>query len=175
MPLPVAHGLLGASLVAAIHPQPAKRYFIPLLAGACLANAADFDFALVFMLHSKTWHRGFSHSITLALIVGLIFVLLFGKRYIREAMAYGLAFASHGILDYVTTKEGVGVELLWPFSSERLAFGWVGLSELPSRLPAIEIIKSLWVEFVLFAPLLIIIMGLRKYVWKGAYRTEGAI
>src|SRR5918992_1198426 len=112
MPLPVAHGLLGASLVAAIYPQPTKRYFIPL---------------------SKAWHRGFSHSIILALIVCLIFLFLLGKRHIREAIAYSLAFASHGILDYVTTKEGGGVELLWPFSSERLVLGWAGLSELPSR------------------------------------------
>ena len=166
MPLPVAHGLLGASLVAAIHPQPIKRYFIPLLFGAFLANAADFDFGLVLIQDSKTWHRGFSHSITLALIVGLLFVLFLGKHRIREAIAYGLAFASHGVLDYITTKEGGGVELLWPFSSERLVFGWVGLSELPSRLPAIEIIKALVVEFVIFAPLLMLIMSLKKYVWR---------
>lgn len=175
MPLPVAHGLLGASLVAAIHPQPTKRYFIPLLFGAFLANAADFDFALVFIQDSKTWHRGFSHSISLALIIGLFFVLFLGKHRIREAIAYGLAFASHGVLDYITTKEGGGVELFWPFSSERLVFGWVGLSELPSRLPAIEIIKALVVEFVLFAPLLMLIIILKKYVWKGAHGAGGAI
>ena len=165
MPLPVAHGLLGASLVAAVHPQPTKRRFIPLVVGALLANAADFDFALVFILHSKAWHRGFSHSLPLALVVGLIFVLFLGRRRIRDAIAYGLAFASHGVLDYVTTKEGGGVELLWPFSSERLVCGWAGLSELPSRLPAVEIIKSLAVEFALFAPLLVLIAGLRKYAW----------
>ena len=175
MPLPVAHGLLGASLVAAIYPQSTKRYFIPLLMGAFLANAADFDFALVFILHSKAWHRGFSHSIILALIVCLIFLLLLGKLHIREAIAYGLAFASHGILDYVTTKEGGGVELLWPFSSERLVFGWVGLSELPSRMPPIEIVKSLVLEFALFTPLLLLVIGIRKYLGKDASTAKGAI
>src|SRR4051794_35679013 len=158
MPLPVAHGLLGASLVAAIHPQPTKRHFVPLFVGAFLANAADFDFGLVFILHSKAWHRGFSHSIVLALIVCLIFVLLLGRRHIREAIAFGLAFASHGILDYVTTKAGGGLELLWPFASERFVFGWVGLSEVPSRMPLIEIIKSLVLEFILFAPLLLLVI-----------------
>lgn len=148
---------------------------MPLLAGAILANAADLDFALVFIFRSKAWHRGFSHSITFALIVGLIFVLLPGVRRLREVMAYTLAFASHGILDYVTTKEGGGVELLWPFSSERLIFRWVGLSELPSRLPAIGVIKALVVEFMLFAPLLMLITYLRKYVWKKACGVEGAI
>src|SRR4030095_6344337 len=102
MPLPVAHGLLGASVIAAGYPQLTKRYFLPLLAGAFLANLADFDFILVFIFHSKSWHRGFSHSILFGLIVCLILVLSLGKRYIREAIAYGLAFTSHGILDYVT-------------------------------------------------------------------------
>lgn len=175
MPLPVAHGLLGASIVAAIHTQPTKRYFMPILAGAFLANAADLDFFLVFTFHSRAWHRGFSHSIILALVVCLIFVVSLGRRHIREALAYGLAFASHGILDYVTTKEGGGVELLWPFSSDRFVLGWVGLSELPSRLAAMEIVKSLVMEFALFAPLLILVIGLRKYIWKGARTTEGAI
>jgi len=175
MPLPVAHGLLGASIVAALHPQPTKYYCTPLLAGALLANAADLDFFFVFIYHSRAWHRGFSHSILLALVVSLIFVFCFGKRHIREAIAYGLAFASHGVLDYVTTKNGGGVELLWPFSSERLVLGWVGLSELPSRLSTTQIIKALVVEFALFVPLLILILGLKKYVWKDARTMEGAI
>jgi membrane-bound metal-dependent hydrolase YbcI (DUF457 family) len=174
MPLPVAHGLVGASLVAALHPKPTNRYSLPLLAGAFLANAADFDFLLVFGLHSKAWHRGFTHSITFAFIVCLIFALSLGRRRIRKAIAYGLAFASHGLLDYVTTKEGGGVELLWPFSSERLVFGWVGLSELPSRLPAAEIIKFLIVEFMLFTPLLLLTAGLRKYVSRGANSARDA-
>lgn len=175
MPLPVAHGLLGASLVAAVHPRPANRYFMPLLFGALLANAADFDFLLVFLLHSKAWHRGFTHSVMFALVVFFIFAVSLGRRRIREAIAYGLAFASHGILDYVTTKEGGGVELLWPFSSERLVFGRIGLSELPSRLPAMGIVKALVVEFMLFAPLILLVGYLRKYMFRGASTREGSI
>ena len=163
MPLPVAHGLLGATVIAAAHPQLTKRYFMPLLAGACLANLADFDFILVFILHSKTWHRGFLHSILVGLIVCLILVLSLGKRRIREAIAYGLAFTSHGILDYLTTKEGAGVELLWPFSSERFVLGWVGLSEVPSKLSVVEVIKALGVELIVFAPVLMLVLALRKY------------
>ncbi|HEX8129594.1 MAG TPA: metal-dependent hydrolase [Pyrinomonadaceae bacterium] len=168
MPLPVAHGLIGASIVAALHPRPTRRYFMPLLVGAFLANAADLDFFLVFTLHSKAWHRGFTHSFMFALVVCLMFAASLGRRHLRLALAYGLAFASHGILDYVTTKEGGGVELLWPFSSDRFVCGWVGLSELPSRLPATQIVKSLVVEVALFAPLLMLMMWLRKHLWKDA-------
>lgn len=171
MPLPIAHGLLGASIVAAVHPRPWRRRFLPLLAGALLANAADLDFALVFALHSKAWHRGFSHSVTFALVVCLVFVLSLGGRRLATAAAYGLAFASHGLLDYVTTKEGGGVALLWPLSTERLVFGRIGLSELPSRMPPAEIVKSLALECALFMPLLLLTVGVRKYLDKD---TAGA-
>jgi membrane-bound metal-dependent hydrolase YbcI (DUF457 family) len=91
-------------------------------------------------------------------------VLSLGKRRLREAIAYGLAFTSHGILDYVTTKKGGGVELLWPFSSERFVLGWVGLSEMPSTLSDLEIIRTLGVELICFAPLLMLVLGLK--IWK---------
>ncbi|MEA2205241.1 MAG: LexA-binding, inner rane-associated putative hydrolase [Blastocatellia bacterium] len=166
MPLPVAHGLLGASLVAAVYPQRAKRFWMPLLLGAFLANAADLDFVLAFILNSKTWHRGFSHSLVLALVICLGLLFLFGSRHVREAFAFGLAFASHGILDFLTTKAGGGVELLWPLSLERFGARWVGLSELPSQMPPIEIVESLALEFLLFTPLLLLAIGIRKYVGR---------
>lgn len=172
MPLPIAHGLLGAGVVAALHPRTKKRLFVPLLAGALLANAADFDFALVFTLHSKSWHRGFSHSVMFALLVWSAFVLSLGTRQLRRATAYGLAFASHGLLDYVTTKQGGGVELLWPFSSGRLALGLAGLSEVPSRMPPAEVFKSLGLELLLFTPPLLLLLGVRRYVSQRAGAAE---
>ncbi len=176
MPLPVAHGLLGASIVAALHPQPTQRFSsVPLFIGALLANAADVDFLLVFVAHSKSWHRGPTHSIVFALLACLFVALLFGKRRLREALAYGLAFASHGILDYVTSKEGGGVELLWPFSAKRMALGWWGLSEVPSRLPPSGIIKALALEFGLFTPLFLAVLLLRKVVTRGVKSAEVAM
>src|SRR5919202_1262857 len=119
MPLPVAHGLLGASIVAALHPRPTKHHCAPILIGALLANAADADFLLVFLCHDRSWHRGFTHSLVLMLFVCLLFIWSLGRRRLRAALAYGFAFASHGLLDYATTKRGGGVELLWPFSADR--------------------------------------------------------
>lgn len=164
MPLPVAHALLGASIVAAVLPprHVSGRSAAPLFAGALLANAADLDFLLVFALHSRAWHRGFTHSLVFALCLCLVFVLYFGKRRVREAVAYGMAYASHALLDCLTTKEGGGVELLWPFSKQRLALGWWGLSEVPSRLPPSDIVKALGYELALFVPLLLVVL-----LWKG--------
>jgi hypothetical protein len=69
-------------------------------------------------------------------------------------------------LDFVTTKEGGGVQLLSPFSSDRFIFGWRGLSELPSKLPVLDIIKTLLLEFALFVPLLLLILFLRNYFFN---------
>ena len=168
MPLPVAHGLVGAGLAAAVLRRAGRRrYYAPLLACALVANAADLDFLLVFALHTRAWHRGFTHSIAFALLVGLSFFLALGRRRAREAAAYGLAYASHAALDFATTRAGGGLELLWPFSAERLALRWWGLSEIPSRLPPAEVFKSLCTEFALFAPPLLFVLLLRRAYERG--------
>ena len=164
MPLPIAHGLLGASLVAAIHPKPSARSYLPLLAGAFLANAADFDFGFSVFFGLKGWHRGFTHSLSFALIFTLVLIILFGRKHLREALAYGSAYASHCILDFATTVKGGGVELLFPFSTGRFGLRWFGLSEMPSRLSIIEILATLGLEILIFAPFLALILWFRRFV-----------
>lgn len=163
MPLPVAHSLIGAAAVAAARrPSASRRHYLALLAGAVLANAADLDFILVFALGARGWHRGFTHSLAFALAVFLAFFLALGARRVRAAAGYGLAYASHILLDFSTTKEGGGLELLWPFSAERFGLRWFGLSEIPSRLPPAEVFKWACVEFAVFAPLLLAVVLLRR-------------
>lgn len=167
MPSPVAHSLVGASLVAAVLPRAGRaRYALPLAAGAVLANAADLDFFLVFLFRSRAWHRGFTHSLVFALCVLLCLLLALGRRRAREAAALGLAYASHVLLDFATTKEGGGLEVWWPFSEERLGLRWWGLTEVPSRLPVAEIVKAVALEFALFAPPLVILLLLRRGLFR---------
>ena len=87
---------------------------------------------------------------------------LFGRARAREALAYGLAYASHALLDYSTTKLGGGLELLWPFSAERFGLGVVGLSEIPSRMPPGGILKAALLELLLFAPPLACVLLARR-------------
>ena len=136
MPLPFAHGLVGASVVAAVRPRPERFRYAPLVVGAMLANCADLDFGLVLLTHDRTFHRGFTHSLPFAFALLLVALAVFGRARAREALAYGLAYASHALLDYSTMKFGGGVELFWPFSSGRFGLGLVGLSELPSLMPS---------------------------------------
>jgi membrane-bound metal-dependent hydrolase YbcI (DUF457 family) len=167
MPLPIAHGLFGASVVAAVLPAPiSKRYAKPMLFGAFLANTPDFDFALVFLLNSDKWHRGFTHSMMFALLMVMMFVAYRGRREFREALAYGLAFASHCVLDFVTTKKGGGVELFFPFSDERFGLRWFGLSEMPSKVSVFEILQNLTIEFAIFFSLLIFVLMMKKAMLK---------
>jgi inner membrane protein len=163
MPLPVAHGLLGATAVVAMTAREGgRRYRLSLLAGALLANAADLDFVLVFGLGLRGWHRGFTHSLFFALVVGLLLFAALGRRRARRAAAYGLAYASHALLDFATTKYGGGLELLWPFSTERFGLRLFSLSELPSLAPSLQILKWLCLEFAIFAPPLLLVLWLRR-------------
>lgn len=162
MPLPIAHGLVGASLAAALHPRPFARRCTPLLVAAALANCPDLDFILVFAFHMRGWHRGFTHSLVFALAVGLCLLAALGWRRRAEALAYGLAFASHCVLDYATTKLGGGVELLWPFTSERYALRAFGLSELPSRMAPDQIFRYLLLETLIFVPPFLLVFFLRR-------------
>jgi inner membrane protein len=176
MPLPVAHGLLGASIVATLHQKPTRiRYPTSLLAGALLANAADLDFLLVAVLQSKAWHRGFTHSIVFSVLICLLFLIILRQGPLRNAIAFGLAFASHGLLDYLTSKNGGGVELFWPFSRAKLILGWWGLSEVPSQLTWLEILYALALETALFSLLFLAILILRKSLYKSMRSTADGI
>ena len=175
MPLPVAHGLLGASIVAALLPKSTRnRLVVSLLVGALIANAADLDFVLVALLQSKAWHRGFTHSIGFALVISLLFLVIPGKTQLRNAAIYGAAFMSHGLLDYLTSKLGGGVQLLWPVSTVRLTLGLWGLSEVPSRLTPMEILKALALETVLFSTLLLSVLLIRSLLMRTTSAAGGS-
>ncbi|MCU0238156.1 MAG: metal-dependent hydrolase [Pyrinomonadaceae bacterium] len=162
MPLPIAHSLLGASIIALIYPKTEKRIWIPFTIGVILANAADFDFAIVFLLGSKEWHRGFSHSILFAIIISLSIFLSYRFKRIKESFAFSLAFASHFLLDFVTTKIGDGIQLFWFFNMERFGLRWFSLSEYPSKMSATELATTIIVEIIIFMPILFTILYFRE-------------
>lgn len=177
MPFPVAHGLVGASVVAVWRPEESlSRDWKALLFGAVLAVCPDLDFFFVWILHWRGWHRGFTHSIMFALISGCLMWAVLGTSRLREAAAYGSAVLSHALLDFSTTKLGSGVELLWPFSIERFKLGVVSLSEFGLQHALLrDTLKTMFkaglVEFLIFAPLLLIILWLRKIV-SPMFRSE---
>jgi len=166
MPLPISHSLIGASIIALFYPRTliGRDWRIPLL-GAFFATSPDFDFFLVWFLPQNwEWHRSLTHSIFFALAVtGLMFIGT-GFSRIRIVLACGTALLSHGLLDFLTTKLGGGVELLYPFSDERLKLGIVGISEFGQGFYFTELIKSCLTEVVIFAPIFFAVLWIKRYL-----------
>ena len=81
-----------------------------------------------------TGHRGASHSLMAAGLVGMLAGYAFFRRASRRWWAYGLFFslitASHGLLDTITNGGG-DVALLWPFSDRRFFAAWRPLAVSP--------------------------------------------
>lgn len=87
---------------------------------ALVATIPDADLALrPFGLSAGNgaWaHRGASHALVVGPAVSIAAWLL-GMR-VREAVCYGLAIASHGLVDTLSESER-GVALLWPVRVRR--------------------------------------------------------
>jgi len=123
MPLPVAHGLLGASVVAALGSETSPEPSRMVLLGAFLGVLPDFDYLLNWVrVFGRGWHHDFTHSFVFSLLVGLCASVGVGAREARPFLAYSGATLSHPLLDYVMTESG-GVELFWPVSDRRFKLG----------------------------------------------------
>lgn len=172
MPMPFAHGLLGGSIVAAVHPEPTRYYGAPVFAGMILANLPDLDLLTVLIIGTRGWHRTVTHSLFAGAVVLLIFGFAFGRAHLCEAVAYGLAYTSHGLLDFATTTAGGGVALFSPFSWHRYRLDQFSLSENPAKFPADVIVKMIGWELLLFLPPLLFLLGFQLFLTKGSRNRE---
>jgi hypothetical protein len=59
------------------------------------------------------------------------------------------------------TKNGGGVELFWFFDTQRVVPGWIGLSELPSKMNVFEVIQAIGTEALLSGALFVFIIVFR--------------
>lgn len=126
MPLPIAHGLIGASVVAALHPNfSIKQDWKFLLLGAALGVLPDFD----YLPNAIGWvdrgvHHSFTHSIAFAFLAGIL-CAYFATRSaeglgLRSTLEYSLCLLSHPFLDFLFS-DSHGVELFWPITTRRYA------------------------------------------------------
>jgi inner membrane protein len=130
-----------------------------LLAFALLAMLPDADLVmLTFGLpdHGAVGHRGASHSLLVAVVIGLVVALLarrIGWPPLRTSIAATLAVASHGLLDALG-RGGRGIPLLWPVSNVRFVAPWRFLPDAPRglRLLSRHGLFEVALEFVLFFP-----------------------
>jgi inner membrane protein len=95
-----------------------------------LPDADVLSFKLGIPYEAFWGHRGFSHSLLFATIVGLTVVLIFYRKKLvslQTAVGYFVFFslctASHSLLDAMTTG-GLGVALFSPWDETRYFFPW---------------------------------------------------
>ena len=125
MPTVFAHALVGGALAAFLPAsQRSRRLIVGLAAVAMLPDAAVVGFWLGVPYDHPLGHRGFSHSLCFALLVGCIAPLLLHRgeavrMRVLLGCGYAAATASHGVLD-AFTNGGLGVGFWIPFSDERL-------------------------------------------------------
>jgi inner membrane protein len=127
---PLTQGLLGAAAAQAVLGRRLPRAW---LVGAVAGLAPDLDVLIRSAsdpLLAIEHHRGFTHSFAFIPFGGAIAALPFlatarGRARARTIVAASvIGYATHGVLDAFTTY---GTQLLWPFSSHRVAWSWISI------------------------------------------------
>jgi len=181
MPLPLAHGLVGATVVAALRENFSfRKDWRALSLGVALAVIPDSDLILSWVLgYGAQTHGGFTHSILFSMATGFLACLQMMEKNARGFAVYALASLSHGILDVVTRKEFGGAMLLWPISSHRFRLGWFDYFEFypnPTTEPVIVILRNALevcrYEMMIFMPVFLIVVSYKRII--SAEKPEGA-
>ncbi len=92
---------------------------------AIIPDADVVSFKLGIPYASFWGHRGFTHSIVFAILLGALITFLFyrNKSFFRYFIFFFLATLSHALLDALTTG-GLGVAFFAPFNNTRYFFPW---------------------------------------------------
>ncbi|WP_299440675.1 metal-dependent hydrolase [uncultured Aquimarina sp.] len=106
-----------------------SKFWILGITCAILPDADVISFAFGIPYESFWGHRGFSHSLVFALLLGIFITMLFyNKKLISKTgvlliLYFTLCTASHGILDAMTSG-GLGIAFFSPFDNTRYFFPW---------------------------------------------------
>lgn len=180
MPTVFSHAAVGfvAAKISNETTAPNPRVVIAAMALAALPDA-DALFISVVPYDSQFGHRGFTHSIFFALIVGLLVALLLYKaQWATErafwslALLFTISIASHGFFDAMTDG-GLGVAFFAPFSNARYFFPWRPIPVAPFSLQRLTTPRGLRViswELALFWT-----FALGAAIWKRGSRLRIAL
>ncbi len=110
-----------------------------LAAGMLAVVAPDFDgiaFKLGIAYGGMSGHRGFTHTLVFALLLGLAGLALAPRWNMPRWAGYAwiaLCTLSHPLLDMMTNG-GAGIALLWPLDREHHFFAWRPIEVSPISL-----------------------------------------
>lgn len=142
-----------------------------MVAGTAAAILPDLD-VLAFRFHIAYahvfGHRGASHSLAFAFVLGAIACVFAAQLRSNRIVAFcfvAFCAASHGLLDMLTNGAH-GVALWWPVSAERLVFPWHVIQASPLSLHrlwsgrGLDVLQSelawVWLPAAVVATLLLI-------------------
>jgi inner membrane protein len=124
---------LGIGLGSAVVPRRL------LLAGVAASMIPDLDvigFKLGIAYADSMGHRGITHSLLFAVILGVL-AFAMARRLNARPIVAGIfvlvSCVSHGLLDMCTTG-GLGIAFLWPYSRERYFLPWQFIQVAPLSL-----------------------------------------
>ena len=138
MPTIFSHGIAAAALLTAFPRRTGSRGVLTL--GIACAIAPDIDvIAIPFGARSGDLlgHRGFTHSLLFAAVLasaGLAGVVRAWPSIIHRGAIWFylfLATASHGLLDALTSRHGLGIPFFWPFDATRYFFPFTPVAMSP--------------------------------------------
>ena len=174
MPTVMAHAVAGTGLAYIMNRD--RKSWIFFFAAIFCSILPDLDmvaFSFGIPYHHPLGHRGFSHSIALALGVGLVLALLWRlegpslKKRFRYGLTFFLVTLLHGVLDAMTTG-GLGIGFLIPLNEGRYFLPWRVIKVSPFGVKAflsdrgIAVLKS---EFrLVWVPTLVLVS--LTFLWR---------
>lgn len=127
---PLTQGLLGAAAAQAVCGRRLRHAWLPGLVGGLIPDLDVLIGSTSDPLLAIEYHRHFTHALAFIPVGGLIAATpwLLRRRYRPDWQpilgAATLGYATHGLLDACTSY---GTQLLWPFSSQRIAWDVVSI------------------------------------------------
>jgi inner membrane protein len=123
------HAALGFGLAKISQKKATAKIILLCIFCTVIPDADVLMFFFGVPYESAFGHRGFTHSIFFALDLGLLISFLFCRKKnfsVQKRIGFFLLFfgctISHGLLDAMTTRGGLGVEFFFPFDNSRYYF-----------------------------------------------------
>lgn len=141
MPTVFSHAAIGfvAGRIATENTAANRRILVAAMALSALPDT-DALFLGVIPYDHPFGHRGFTHSLFFAAVVGLLVALLFSKAdwapqhsFWLLAFVFTVTTATHGFFDAMTNG-GLGIAFFAPFSNARYFFPWRPIPVAPFSL-----------------------------------------
>ncbi|MCA9586322.1 MAG: metal-dependent hydrolase [Myxococcales bacterium] len=155
----IGHIAVGMALGRAYSPDPkvARRAAVALTLVSLWPDVDAVGFALGVGYGESLGHRGATHSLLVALAVGLAGYVVAERRGLpamRTAVFVAVVAMSHALLDTMTYGGGLGCALFWPLSDARF---WSPVRFIPIAPIGMRLLsaRGLWVmarELVIFLP-----------------------